>query len=89
MLTNFKFSMTHSGPRVGINQFVNCEKRVQKPFFVKIHILVYAKMPNIAVLGPLEVIGAPIKALLYVDFKNGRAKINVLILISKKGPFPG
>ena len=42
-------------------------------------------MPNIAVLGPLEVLGAPVKALLYVDFKNGRAKIHVLIVISKKG----
>ena len=42
-------------------------------------------MPNIAVLGPLEVIGAPVKALLYVDFKNRRAKIHVLIFISKKG----
>ena len=58
---------------------------VQNPFFVKIHILVYAKMPNIAVLGLLEVVRAHIKALLYDDFKNGRAKIHILIFISKKG----
>ena len=64
----------HCVPRVGINSFVNFEKMVQNPFFVKIHILVYAKMPNIAVLGLLEVIRVRIKALPYVDFKNGRAK---------------
>ena len=64
----------HSAPRVEINQFVNYEKRDQKPFFVKIHILVYARIPNIAVLGPLKVIGAPIKALLYVDFKKRKGK---------------
>jgi len=75
----------HSAPRVGINYFVNGEKRVQKPFFVKIHVLVYAKMPNIAVLGLLEVIGAPVKALLCADFKNGRAKIHILLFISKRG----
>ena len=58
---------------------------VQNPFFVKIHILVYAKMPNIAVLDLLEVVRARIKALLYDDFKNGRAKIHILTFISKKG----
>ena len=52
---------------------------------MKIHILAYAKMPNIALLGLLEVIRARIKALLYVDFKNGRAKIHILTFISKKG----
>jgi hypothetical protein len=52
---------------------------------VKIHVLVYAKMPNIAVLGLLEVLGAPVKALLCADFKNGRAKIHILLFISKMG----
>ena len=54
----------HCVPKVGINQFVNFEKKVQNPFFVKIHILVYAKMPNIAVLGLLEVKRARVKDLL-------------------------
>ena len=58
---------------------------VQNPFFVKIHILVYAKMPNIAVLGLLEVIRARVKVLLYADLENGRAKIHILTFISKKG----
>ena len=78
----------HCVPRVGINSFVNFEKMVQNPFFVKIHILFYAKMPNIAVLGLLEVTRARIKALLYVDFKNERAKIHILTFISKKGRVP-
>ena len=30
---------------------------VQNPFFVKIHTLVYAKMPIMAIVGLLEVIG--------------------------------
>ena len=58
---------------------------VQNPFFVKINILDYANMPNIAVLGHLEVIRARVKALLYVNFKNGGAKIHILTSISKKG----
>ena len=58
---------------------------VQNPFFVKIHILVYAKMANIAVLGLLEVIRARVKVLLYADLENGRAKIHILTCISKKG----
>ena len=58
---------------------------VQNPFFVKIHILVYAKMANIAVLGLLEVIRARVKVLLYADLENGRAKIHILTFISKKG----
>ena len=58
---------------------------VQNPFFVKIHILVYAKMPNIAVFGLLEVIRARVKVLLYADFENGRAKIHILLFISKRG----
>ena len=45
-------------------------------------------MPNIAVLGLLEVTRARIKALLYVDFKNERAKIHILTFISKKGRVP-
>ena len=61
---------------------------VQNPFFVKIHILVYAKMPNIAVLDLLDVVRARIKALLYDDFKNRRAKIHILTFISKKGRVP-
>ena len=61
---------------------------VQNAFFVKIHILVYAKMANIAVLGLLEVTRARIKALLYVDFKNERAKIHILTFILKKGRVP-
>jgi hypothetical protein len=52
---------------------------------VKIHVLVYEKMPNIAVLGLLEVLGAPVKALLCADFKNGRTKIHILPFISKRG----
>jgi len=69
------------------NQLI-CQFRENGPkpiFFLKIHILVYAKMPNIAVLGLLEVVRARIKALLYDYFKNGRAKIHILTFISKKG----
>ena len=58
---------------------------VQNPFFVKVHILVYAKMSNIAVLGLLGVIRARVKALQYVDFKNGGAKIHILTFVAKKG----
>ena len=58
---------------------------VQNPFFVKIHILVYAKMPNRAVLGLFEVIRTRVKVLLYADFKNERARIHILTFISKKG----
>jgi len=54
-------------------------------FFIKIHILVYAKMPNRAVLGLFEVIRTRVKVLLYADFKNERARIHILTFISKKG----
>ena len=42
-------------------------------------------MPNMAILGYSKVVGAPVKPLIYVYFKNGRAKIHILTFISKKG----
>ena len=36
-----------------------------KPIFVKLHILVYAKILNIAILGLLKVARVPVKSLLY------------------------
>ena len=41
-----------------------------KPLFVKIQTLVYAKMSNMAILGLLKVVGAPLKSLLYVYIQN-------------------
>ena len=60
----------HSAPRVGINWLINFALRVKKPFFVKIHTLVYAKMQIMAILGHLKVVVAPVESLLYAYFKN-------------------
>ena len=57
---------------------------VQNHFCVKSQTPVYAKMQNTATLGLLKVIGAPVKSLLYVYFKNYRAKIHILTSIRKK-----
>ena len=43
--------------------------------------LVYAKIPNRAVLGLFEVMRTRVKVLLYADFKNEMAKIHILTFI--------
>ena len=52
---------------------------------MKIYTLINAKMLNLAILGLLKVLGAPSKSLLYVHFRNDRAKIHILTFIPKKG----
>ena len=42
-------------------------------------------MPNMAISGLSNFVGAPVKPLIYVYFKNGRKKIHILTFISKKG----
>ena len=55
---------------------------------MKIQTLIYAtmpNMPNMAIWSLLKVLGAPVNSLLYVYFKIGRAKIDILTSISKRG----
>ena len=53
-----------------------------KPFFVTIHTLFYAKMPNRAIWGLLNVVGDPAKLLLCAYFKSQVGKIHILTSIS-------